>query len=901
MLQAVAEARAGVASSSSLPSVARAGGGAGRGEGAREGDAGEGGGGRGGAAVSATDRDELLAVSRCGLRAQSRSERKWAGARATAGVSLLPAAAAAAAAAAAGGGAGEGEGGATELVFFEATVRDDGLARVGWSRSSASLDLGTDASGIGFGATGKLVHSGKFLDFGGGGGFKRGDVVGCALDPRSKKVSFFRNGEPVVPRGAAAPADAAVDLPEGARGDSAVLFPAFALKNAEVELNFGGDAAAGGKPFAFPPSSEGGRRAFVALAASPLLVLRQSEEAPAPPPPPAAAPPPPERDEKERTETKSRERRLPLALVLEPLKDLAEQTARVFESLARYLPAPGVSTLLLVGGGGGGGGGGRASADTEARAALRAGTVDVVVGTLGRVSSAVEDGSLDLSGVRFLVLDEADRLVDALNADALFSLAARLSGGREGRRGDGDSSARLQTLFFSATLHSPRVEAAAARLCPGALRVDLKGAGFVPVAVDHLCVRVDPRRDASWLQVHPIVPTDGVHLGTGAASLLASSPSSVAALALATGGSEGEGEGGGERKKELLSLALKRLKARLLVRVADALRMPRAVVFCRANHDCSQLARFLSSLKEEGGGAQDEALAAAFREEEEAGEGDGEGKGGGGGKKHKSHHIASSSSSDFLFPSGPYSCVVLGGARTTDERREALRIFRDGRVRFLIATDAAARGIDVAGLPYCVNFTLPSPESSEDYVHRIGRVGRAGAAGLAVSLVAAEGVEEKVWFVAKKSSKPWEARPPRAADRRVASQGGHAAWLDESESLRAVCERLGGPVVELGPGLELPEEVRARVEATAERAAAAAAGGGGEGGGGGGGGGSGGGGASSAAFACYGSIVGDEGTTAAARMIRERLDELAPAVKRLAELEEDAQASFFELQTRWGG
>lgn len=881
LLQAVAEARAGVAGgSSALPRVAHAGG--------RSEE--EGGEGRDGETpssavrVSATDRDSLLAVSACGLRAQARSEKKWAGARATAGVSLSSAA-----------GAEQGQ-----LVFFEATVRDEGLARVGWSSSSASLDLGADAAGVGFGGSGKLVRSGKFIDFGvagGGGGFGKGDVVGCALDPRERRAFFFKNGEPVVLRdaaasaadadaAAAAAAAAAVDLPEGMVESDSVLFPAFALKNAEVELNFGGDLEK--KPFAFlPPPPSGGGRTFVALAASPLLLARREKEE-------ETATPTSE------TIAKKNQKLLPLALVLEPLKDLAEQTAGVFESLARYLPAPGVSTLLLVGGAGGG-----ASARQEAqeaRAALRAGAADVVVGTLGRVASAVEDGSLDLSGVRFFVLDEADRLVDALNADALFSLAARLPktprdlGGEGG--GSAAAAARLQTLFFSATLHSPRVEAAAARLCPRALRVDLKGAGFVPDSVDHLCVRPDPRADASWLQARPRVPTDGVHRGSAAASLLASDSSSAAAVALVSGNSGGDGTGEEEdddRRNELLSLALKRLKARLLVRVVDSLRMPRAVVFCRANHDCVQLARFLSSLKEEGGAAQDEALAAAFKEEEEEGEGEGDGEKGGGGKRHKKGHNVSSSSpssSPFLFPSGPYSCAVLGGARTTDERREALRLFRDGRVRFLVATDAAARGIDAAGLPYCVNFSLPSPASSEDYVHRVGRVGRAGAAGLAVSLVAAEGVREKVWFVSKKGYKPWEVKrgPALANDRRLASEGGHTVWIDESESLRAVCERLRGPVQELGEGLELPEGVKARVEATAARAGGGGAGGDGGGGGNG-----------PPALAGYGSVVGDEGMTAAAKVIRERLDQLAPAVKKLAGLEEDAQTSFFELQTRWGG
>jgi len=57
---------------------------------------------------------------------------------------------------------------------------------------------------------------------------------------------------------------------------------------------------------------------------------------------------------------------------------------------------------------------------------------------------------------------------------------------------------------------------------------------------------------------------------------------------------------------------------------------------------------------------------------------------------------------------------------------------RRGRVRTLVATDVAARGIDVAGISHVINFDLP--RQAQDYVHRIGRTGRAGAAGIAVSL-----------------------------------------------------------------------------------------------------------------------------------------------------------------------
>jgi ATP-dependent RNA helicase RhlE len=64
---------------------------------------------------------------------------------------------------------------------------------------------------------------------------------------------------------------------------------------------------------------------------------------------------------------------------------------------------------------------------------------------------------------------------------------------------------------------------------------------------------------------------------------------------------------------------------------------------------------------------------------------------------------------------------------------QALDDFKTGRVGVLVATDVAARGLDIEELPYVLNFDLPN--SPEDYVHRIGRTGRAGVAGTAISLV----------------------------------------------------------------------------------------------------------------------------------------------------------------------
>lgn len=77
---------------------------------------------------------------------------------------------------------------------------------------------------------------------------------------------------------------------------------------------------------------------------------------------------------------------------------------------------------------------------------------------------------------------------------------------------------------------------------------------------------------------------------------------------------------------------------------------------------------------------------------------------------------------------------AIHGNKSQGARTKALAQFKDGKVRVLVATDIAARGIDIDQLPHVVNFDLP--QVAEDYVHRIGRTGRAGATGEAVSLVA---------------------------------------------------------------------------------------------------------------------------------------------------------------------
>jgi ATP-dependent RNA helicase RhlE len=77
--------------------------------------------------------------------------------------------------------------------------------------------------------------------------------------------------------------------------------------------------------------------------------------------------------------------------------------------------------------------------------------------------------------------------------------------------------------------------------------------------------------------------------------------------------------------------------------------------------------------------------------------------------------------------------AAIHGNKAQSQRIAALDDFKAGRVSVLVATEVAARGIDIDALPHVVNFDLP--RSAEDYVHRIGRTGRAGADGIAISLV----------------------------------------------------------------------------------------------------------------------------------------------------------------------
>lgn len=242
--------------------------------------------------ISTDDREAQLAVDGSGLICQSRAERQWQGARAERGVR-------------------------SGAHYFEATVRDEGLVRVGWSQLAAKLELGTDPFGYGYGGTAKKSNNRQFDSY--GELYGKGDVIGCYLDLDVGEISFSKNGEHQ---------GKAFSLPSRMKnGKGGGWFPAITMKNAEVMLNFGDDPennplqCAPPKPF----SPVGAASADVTVSA----------------------------DETELGSgggTGGKGKGGPVALILEPARELAEQVCDEIAKFKKYLSAPMLSHGLFVGG-----------------------------------------------------------------------------------------------------------------------------------------------------------------------------------------------------------------------------------------------------------------------------------------------------------------------------------------------------------------------------------------------------------------------------------------------------------------------------------------------------------------------------------------------------------------------
>lgn len=192
------------------------------------------------------------------------------------------------------------------------------------------------------------------------------------------------------------------------------------------------------------------------------------------------------------------------------------------------------------------------------------------------------------------------------------------------------------------------------------------------------------------------------------------------------------------------------MKIDTLIKIIDKLKINQAIIFCRTNLDCDNLCHILTELGNNKGIPGIE---------------------------------------------NPYSCCVLAGGKSNDERRANLDAFKDGEYRFMICTDVAARGIDITGLPYVINMTLP--DVIENYIHRIGRVGRTGNMGVAISIISDEN-EEKVWY-----HKNCKDKGKNCNNTRLLEQGGCCIWYNEHSLLEQIEIRIGQSIPSMNDDYEL--------------------------------------------------------------------------------------------------
>ncbi|KAM9201044.1 ATP-dependent RNA helicase DDX1 isoform 1-T2 [Dugong dugon] len=633
------------------------------------------------------DRGSAFAIGSDGLCCQSREVKEWHGCRATRGLM-------------------KGK------HYYEVSCHDQGLCRVGWSTMQASLDLGTDKFGFGFGGTGKKSHNKQFDNY--GEEFTMHDTIGCYLDIDKGHIKFSKNGKDL---------GLAFEIPSHIKNQA--LFPACVLKNAELKFNFGEEE------FKFPPKD-----GFVALAKAPESYVTKSQHT----------------GSAQVAQTKFLPN-APKALIVEPSRELAEQTLNNVKQFKKYIDNPKLRELLIIGG----------VAARDQLSVLDNG-VDIVVGTPGRLDDLVSTGKLNLSHVRFLVLDEADGLLSQGYSDFI----SRIHNQIPQITSDGK---RLQVIVCSATLHSFDVKKLSEKIMHFPTWVDLKGEDSVPDTVHHVVVPVNPKTDRLWERLGKNhIRTDEVHAKDNTRP--------------------------GANSPEMWSEAIKILKGEYAVRAIKEHKMDQAIIFCRTKIDCDNLEQY-------------------FMQQ-------------GGGPDKKGHQ---------------FSCVCLHGDRKPHERKQNLERFKKGDVRFLICTDVAARGIDIHGVPYVINVTLP--DEKQNYVHRIGRVGRAERMGLAISLVAAE--KEKVWYHVCSS------RGKGCYNTRLKEDGGCTIWYNEMQLLSEIEEHLNCTISQVEPDIKVPvDEFDGKVTYGQKRAV-----GGGN--------------------------------------YKGHVDVLAPTVQELAALEKEAQTSFLHL------
>ncbi|KAH1226225.1 DEAD-box ATP-dependent RNA helicase 24 [Glycine max] len=385
----------------------------------------------------------------------------------------------------------------------------------------------------------------------------------------------------------------------------------------------------------------------------------------------------------------------PLALVLAPTRELAQQIEKEVKAFSRSLES--LKTAIVVGG----------TNIEKQRSELRAG-VEIAVATPGRFIDHLQQGNTSLSRISFVVLDEADRMLDMGFEPQIREVMRNLP-------------EKHQTLLFSATM-PVEIEELSKEYLANPVQVKVGKVSSPTTNVSQTLVKISENEKLFMVVILRTLHSDFDHvldqilageqvpsmdslvtrllcvptLVRGENSVVATetsvAPVETSAMVASRGrGSRGNRGGRSSRGGRPQCTYCKKLghtqEKCYIDRLLDLL-VEEASQAEKCGHPCP--------------------LTIVFVE-----------------RKTRCDEVA-----EALVAQG-LSAVSLHGGRSQSEREAALHDFRSGSTNILVATDVASRGLDVTGVSHVINLDLP--KTMEDYVHRIGRTGRAGSTGLATS------------------------------------------------------------------------------------------------------------------------------------------------------------------------
>ncbi|SBT77453.1 ATP-dependent RNA helicase DDX1, putative [Plasmodium ovale] len=356
---------------------------------------------------------------------------------------------------------------------------------------------------------------------------------------------------------------------------------------------------------------------------------------------------------------------------------------------------------------------------------------NIIVCTCYKLMESIRKNTINMNDIKLLILDEADELICNDENSVLLIKDACIK-----------YSQHVQTCFFSATLQDENVKDCISKITNKPLYVDLKyGKNSIPSHI-YVCIyyvknvedyylhgqkeyekKENCYRDIIYNEKISSMNYEQLYEYTDKVHLLNCK----------------------NNEKEKISLNIKINKLIKLVHIINVFNMQNGIIFCRTNLDCDNLYNLLNHV--------------------------------GDGKAYKG--------TVETMKENKYSCVILKGKMSNEERKNNLNAFKKGEVRFLICTDIAARGIDIQNVRYLIIMTLS--ENINTFFHKIGRVGRDGKNSLCI-ILSSQNDEEKVWYHTCSS------RGLNCYRRNLKENNGCTVYIKESDYIKTINDLLETPM-----------------------------------------------------------------------------------------------------------